>query len=302
RADAVRLDGYYAPRHLDDFAAWYEAHPDALILAGGTDVGLWVTKQLRELPPLLYIGEVAELQAITDSGDGLDIGAAVRLEDAFAALVQRYPQLDELMRRFASRPIRNSGTLCGNIANGSPIGDAMPALIALGARVSLRRGADRRSLALEDLYLGYQKKALAAGEFVASVWVPAPQPDTLYAAYKISKRYDQDISALCAGLAVCVRDGQVAAARLAFGGMAATPSRAAHAERALIGQAWSRASVDAAAAALAEDFQPITDLRASAAYRAVVAGNLLRRFWLEWEAAAATRVENVTPISLEASP
>ncbi len=190
REAALSLPGFHAPRTADAFAAAYQEQPESLILAGGTDIGLWTTKQLRELPPLLYLGEIAEFHELKRADGCLRIGAAVTLERALGALVAEYPALRELHERFASRPVRNSGTLCGNVANGSPIGDAMPALIALGATVSLRQGADRRTLALEDFYLGYQQKDLRRGEFVEAVSVPLPQPGRMFALYKVSKRFD----------------------------------------------------------------------------------------------------------------
>ena len=274
-------NGFDAPLNLDDLARLCVEHPDALLLAGATDIGLWVTKQLRTLPRLIYLGQVSALAQVHRTRDRLHVGAAVSLSDGLKAVVQEYPMLAELAERFASPPIRNAGTLVGNIANGSPIGDSMPVLIALGATVTLRQGGARRELPLEDLYLGYQKKALGPGEFVASVNVPLAQAERRVASYKVAKRRDQDISAVCAGIAVDVRDGVITAARIAFGGMAATPRRAAAAEAALAGQPFSAASFDAAAAALASDYQPLTDMRASADYRLLVAGNLLRRFFLE---------------------
>jgi xanthine dehydrogenase small subunit len=282
RAAALALPGFRAPRSLDELAALREADPDALLLAGGTDIGLWVTKHLRELPRILYLGEVRELQTIQTQGDGaLRIGAAVPLIDAWQAIVARVPALAELAQRFASPPVRNSGTLVGNIANGSPIGDAMPALIALGATVELRRGAATRMLPLEALYLDYMKKDLARGEFVVAVNVPLPNAATRVASYKLSKRIDQDISAVCAAFAIEVVDERIAAARIAYGGMAAIPKRAKHAEIALAGMPFIEASFVAAAAVLADDFKPLTDMRASAAYRLQGAQNLLRRFYLE---------------------
>lgn len=281
RQEGLALPGFKAPRSLTEFAAEYESHPESLILAGGTDVGLWVTKQLRKLPPMLYIGDVAELRTIKRTESGLEIGAAVRLEDAFAELVKSYPALAELSLRFASRPIRNSGTLCGNVANGSPIGDSMPALIALGTTVRLRKGQAVREIPLEALYLDYQKKDLVPGEFVEAVVVPPLAADTRLALYKVSKRSDQDISAVCAGIAITVCGGIVTQARLAYGGMAATPKRAVRAEQALSGKPWDAAAVDAAIEALDLDFAPLSDMRASAGYRRLVAGNLLRRFLLE---------------------
>jgi xanthine dehydrogenase small subunit len=281
REHALALPGFVAPRTLDELAAALEAQPDALVLAGGTDIGLWLTKQLRELPPLVYLGEVRELRRLHSDASGIVIGAAVPLTDAWEALVGAYPQLTELAQRFGSPPVRNSGTLCGNLANGSPIGDSMPVLIALGAEVVLRRGSATRRLALEQFYLGYQHTDLRPGEFLVSVTVPAAVPGQWVESYKVSKRFDQDISALCAAFCVRVEDGHVVAARIAFGGMAAVPARASATERALLGARWEPAAIEAAAAALAQDFQPLTDLRATSGYRTQVAGNLLRRFYLQ---------------------
>jgi xanthine dehydrogenase small subunit len=296
-ADSVSLPGFRAPRTLDELAAAYAAAPDSLILAGGTDVGLWVTKQLRDLPPILYIGDVAELSRIESRDGFLEIGAAVALTDAFAAIVGRHPALAEVANRFGSPPVRNAGTLCGNVANGSPIGDSMPALIALGAEVVLRHGARSRTVALEELYAGYRKTTLARGEFVTAVRVPPPREGSRVACYKVSKRFDQDISAVCAGIAVTLRGDVVAEARIAFGGMAAIPRRASRAEAALQGRALSPATVRAAVDALKDDFAPIDDMRASAAYRLRAAGALLERFADEHGPAGArgeTRAKDFT--------
>jgi xanthine dehydrogenase small subunit len=278
---ALRFPGFYAPLTLDELAAALEAAPGSLLLAGGTDIGLWATKHLRDLPPIIYIGAVAELQEIRSTNAGLRIGAGVSLSAAWSALVAQHPALSEQAGRFASPPVCNSGTLCGNIANGSPIGDSMPALIALGAELELRQGPRHRRIPLERLYLGYQKKNLRAGEFVVSVVVPPPKSGRWFASYKLAKRIDQDISAVCAAFAVEVSGGRVVDARLAYGGMAAIPSRAANAEKALVGQPWSEAAVDSAVAALRADFTPLTDSRASQAYRLKAAGNLLRRFYMQ---------------------
>lgn len=274
---------FFAPRTLADFAALLSAHPQATVLAGGTDVGLWITKQFRKLPEILYLGRVRELAEITTEDGWLRIGAAVKLEEAFAALLQHYPEMRELHRRFASLPIRNAGTLCGNIANGSPIGDAMPALIALGAELVLRAGTNTRSLPLDAFYLDYQKKDLAAGEFVEAVRVPL-RPAAAgfhFRAWKVSKRHDQDISAVFAGFAIEFDQGVIRRVRLAYGGMAATPKRAAAAEAALLGCPFDASALSAARAALAQDFAPLSDMRASAAYRMRVAQNLLTRLQLE---------------------
>ncbi|MDP8985476.1 MAG: xanthine dehydrogenase small subunit [Pseudomonadota bacterium] len=285
-AASLRYPDYHAPRTLTELSDALEARPDALVLAGGTDVGLWVTKQLRDLPPLIYVGDVAELARIErrDVAHGrreLWIGAAVTLTDAWPALLREFPELDEQAARFASPPIRNSATLCGNVANGSPIGDSIPALLALDAHVELRCGARLRRLPLDEFYLGYQKKALAAGEFVAAVAIPLPANRRLLASYKVSKRIDQDISAVCATFCVELDGRRVTHARLAYGGLAATARRARHAELALLETGWTPEGIESASAALATDFQPLSDLRASSTYRLRAAGNLLQRFYLQ---------------------
>ena len=281
RDSALKLPGFQAPRALAEFAAAYQAAPASLILAGGTDIGLWVTKHLRELPPILYVGEVAELRRLAVSDDGIEIGAAVSLTDAWAAIVEQIPQLAELARRFASPPVRNSGTLCGNLANGSPIGDAMPALIVLRADIELRRGDAIRRLPLERFYLGYQKKDLQPGEFLSSVRIPKPAPGLVFESYKLSKRIDQDISAVCAAFAIILDGETISDARIAFGGMAATPARAPATEAALIGRPFTAATIAAAAEKLADDYTPLSDMRASSGYRLQTAKNLLLRFQLQ---------------------
>lgn len=275
------FEGFRAPRDVDELAQALRAAPNSLLLAGGTDIGLWVTKQLRELPAIIYLGSVAELRCVHDRDEGLQIGAAVPLTDAWEAILALYPRLEELVRRFASPPVCNSGTLCGNIANGSPVGDSMPLLIALGAQLQLRRGTVTRCLALEDFYLGYQRKDLQPGEFITSVTVPRPRERQRVASYKLSKRFDQDIAAVCAAFVIELEADRVVAARIAFGGMAAIPARAHAAEAALMGKQWNVQTVEAAGAALAVDFQPLTDLRASSAYRLQSAASLLKRFYLE---------------------
>ena len=286
----------FAPRSIDEFAALREAMPQARLVAGATDVGLWVNKQQRELGDLILTGGVDEMRRIdsvtAQDGTTLRIGASVTLEDAWSALTARVPALRELWLRFASPPVRHAGTLGGNIANGSPIGDGAPALIALGARIVLRRGASQRKLPLEAFYLDYMKNALEPGEFVKALEVPAPPPGTRLRGYKLAKRYDSDISAVCAVLSLRLEDGVVRDARFAFGGMAAIVKRAAKAEAAVTGRAWDEAASIDAAAALREDFKPMTDLRASASYRERTAANLLRRFWLETRANAPVAAES----------
>ena len=282
---------FYAPRTLDELVSLRAAHPDALLLAGSTDVGLWVTKQMRELNEIIYLGHVDALKTVTQGEGMLEIGAGVTLEDAYRAICRHYPsELGELWQRFASLPIRNAGTLGGNVANGSPIGDSMPWLIALGAQVVLRGADGERVLALEDFYLGYQHKDMRAGEFVQALRVPLPRQEVRFRTYKLAKRFDQDISAVCAAFAIELDGDVVASARIAYGGMAATPKRAAAAEAELAGRRWDEDTLSAALAALGRDYAPLSDMRASSGYRMQAAQNLLRRFWLE------TRIDDPLPV------
>lgn len=272
---------FCAPRSLAAFARARAQWPAARVLAGSTDIGLWVNKQFRILDHLLYVGRVPELNEISDDGKALTLGAAVTLTDAWDALGQRVPSVREIGLRFASVPVRNAGTLGGNVANGSPIGDGAPVLMSLGASLRLRCHDTLRVLPLDAFYLDYMRNALQPGEFIEAIEVPLPEPATQVRAYKISKRADCDISAVCAGLSVTLNNDIVEEVRFAFGGMAAIVKRAVAAEHAVRGRAWSQASVEAAMAALEHDFSPLTDLRASASFRMRVARNLLQRFWLE---------------------
>jgi xanthine dehydrogenase small subunit len=276
---------FHAPRTLAGFAALRAAKPQARVLAGSTDIGLWLNKQFRDLGELIYIGNVAELQTVVVDASTLHIGAAATLEVAWAALATEWSSLREVGLRFASLPVRSVGTMGGNVANGSPIGDAAPVLIALGARVVLRQGDATRSLPLEDFYLAYMRNALQPGEFVLALDVPRRnQRAQQVRGYKISKRFDSDISAVCMGLSLELQGEQIAAVRIACGGMAGTVQRARQTELALLGQPWNESTLQAAQAALARDFTPLSDMRASAAYRLQVAQNLLRRAWLETRA------------------
>ncbi len=284
-AGELVLDGpggkWFSPHTEAGLARCLAAHSDARIVAGLTDVGLWATKQLRSFAKLVYIGNVRSLRQVGSAGRTLEIGAGVTWTDAMPALVRHWPHLRELLTRFASPPVRNTATVGGNLANGSPIGDSMPAFIALDAAIVLRSVAGERVLPLDEFYLAYQKTALRAGEYVAALRIPLPARGQAFRAYKLSKRIDQDISAVCAGIALDIERGRVRQARIAFGGMAATPKRARAAERALIGRPLDEVALEAAQAALQSDFAPISDMRASAGYRKLAAGNLLRRFFLE---------------------
>ena len=282
-APARQGKGWFTPRSSDELAALLAEHSDARIVAGATDVGLWVTKNLRDLGTIVFIGDVADLKRIEERGDELIIGAGVRYSEAKEALARLHPDLGELVRRIGGLQVRNAGTIGGNIANGSPIGDMPPALIALGADLTLRRGDSRRTIPLERFFLSYGKQNRQPGEFVESVRVPRPAPGTRVRIHKISKRFDSDISGLCGAFAVRIEGGTVREARIAFGGMAAIPARAPECEAALVGRPWNEATAETAAEALGRDYTPLDDLRGSADYRRKSAANLLRRLWLEPE-------------------
>ena len=250
-------DTFHAPTTLAELAALREAMPKAQLLAGSTDVGLWVNKQFRPLGDIIFVGEVDEMKRVAEENGELYIGAGASLETAWAALAMRFPALTDVWLRFASPPIRNAGTMGGNVANGSPIGDSPPVLMALDAQIELRKGARVRRLPLEAFYLDYMKNRQEPGEFVQGLAVPLAVTSRQVRAYKISKRFDCDISALCAGFSIELDGGVVKTVRLAYGGMAATVKRGASAEAAVVGQPWTQATVDAAKAALAQDFEPL---------------------------------------------
>jgi len=272
---------FCAPRTVDELAAKFEERPDAILLAGGTDIGLWVTKQHRDLPSVIYTGRVAGLSDVAVVDDSIEIGAAVTLTDCMPILTEYFPDLRDLLVRFASPPIRNAGTLGGNVANGSPIGDSMPALLALGAELVLRKGSRNRVLPLNEFYIGYQENALESSEFIERIRIPKARDDARIRSYKVSKRFDQDISAVCGAYCLHLDGTTVSSIKIAYGGLAAIPKRAPAAEHALIGQEWSEEAVNAAIDLLGEDFQPISDMRATSGYRLEVCRNLLYRFWLE---------------------
>jgi len=284
----------YRPQDLDQFAAWYADNPDATLIAGATDVGLWVTKRLLDLPRVCFLGGIKELQQVEERDDHLWIGAGVNLNDLRDFIAPYHGDFAELIRRYGSMQVRNAATIGGNIANGSPIGDGPPALIALGARLHLRRGRKRRVIPLEEFFVAYGRQDRQAGEFVEGVSIPR-QLDHLKC-YKISKRFDQDISALCGCFNINVEQGRVTSARIAFGGMAATPKRALAVEAALVGKAWNEATIRAALPAFADDYAPISDMRASAEYRLTTAQNLLLRAYHESQPDhGPTRVLEVQP-------
>ncbi|MEL7041603.1 MAG: xanthine dehydrogenase small subunit [Pseudomonadota bacterium] len=281
---------YFAPQTEPELIDLLQQYPDATLVAGATDVGLWVTKQHRFLEMVISLNSIAALQTLSDDETGLRIGAMVRYSDAWARLAKLHPDFGELIRRIGSVQVRNSGTIGGNIANGSPIGDTPPPLIALGAALEIAGPKGTRTLPLEDFFLDYGRQDLAAGEYVRSIWVPPLSEATLFRTFKISKRFNQDISALCGAFAITLQQDVVTAARIAYGGMAGTPKRAHACETALLGAPWTADTIERAAHALEADYTPLTDMRASRHYRMKTAQNLLRKVFLESQAKTRTRI------------
>ncbi|WP_369790789.1 xanthine dehydrogenase small subunit [Rouxiella sp. WC2420] len=271
------------PSSIDELAAAYLANPQARLVAGGTDLALEVTQRHQRLTQLIALSHIPELQAISVTPDSLLIGAAATLSSCLPLLEHEFPDFGALLERFASQQIRNQGTFGGNIANASPIGDGGPVLLALGASLVLRRGKEQRTLPLEQFYLGYKQTALQAGEFIEQIIIPRVAADSsrTLKVYKVSKRLDDDISAVCGAFHIEVREGIVIHASIAYGGMAAIAKRASHCEQQLVGQVWQSTTVERACQALAVDYQPISDFRASQEYRMQVAKNLLRRCLIE---------------------
>jgi xanthine dehydrogenase small subunit len=283
---------FLAPRTLPELCGLLREHPHSTLVAGATDVGLWVTKQGRRPDMVIYLGEVAELCRVEDDEKQLRIGAAVSYTDATAAVTARYPGFLPLIERIGAVQVRNAGTIGGNIANGSPIGDMPPGLIAAGARLALTSAQGRRVIDLEKFFISYGKQDLKAGECVEQILLPVPPADQLFATYKVSKRPEQDISAVCGAFCLQLENNVIKNARICYGGMAETPKRATACENTLNDKTWSQETIDQAMLALLEDFEPISDVRASAQYRMRVAQNLLQRFFLEHgESAFPVRID-----------
>ncbi len=280
-----------APRSVTELADALNRHPDAVIVAGGTDVGLWVTKQHRRLETTVSLDSVAGLADVTETADTIRIGAAATYTDALPVLEKHFPDFGALIRRIGSRQIRNRGTFGGNIANASPIGDTPPALLALDASLVLRKGDSQRTVKLDDFFTGYRRTVLAQSEFIERIDIPLPAAGEAFRCYKVSKRFDQDISAVCAAFRLRLDAGVVRDIRAGFGGMAATPVRARAVEDALIGRPWTQAAIRGAQAALDDALAPLSDMRATATYRRLVARNLLMKLFLETsQEAALTRL------------
>lgn len=273
---------FIVPASLSDFADALATEPNATIVAGSTDTGLWVTKLMRDISPVIFIGHLDSLQSIEETPDAITLGAGVTYSQALPVLQKHFPKLAKLIYRIGGQQVRNMGTIGGNIANGSPIGDTPPPLIALGATVKLRSSTGTRDIPLEAFFIEYGKQDRQPGEFVESLTIPVLPESDCFAVYKISKRRDEDISALCGAFRIALdADNVVTDARIAFGGMAGTPMRATDVENFLKGKPWNQETAEAAQGLLKSAYKPLSDWRATAEYRSMTAGNLMLRFYAE---------------------
>ena len=280
RSVRIRVDEklYLAPTNIAELSQMLDEYPQSSIVAGATDVGLWVTKQGRDLGSVVYIGGVAELKQISVSKNTLSIGAGVTVTRAMQVLSRYYPSMTELFQRYGSVQIRNLATLGGNVANGSPIGDSLPALVALQAQFVVTSKKAERVIQAEDFFIDYGVQDLRPGEFLKQIIIPLPEAGQQFRIYKLSKRFHQDISAVCGAFSLTLKNKtQVISARVCFGGMAPVPQRAKNCEEALVEHGLNARGIDAAGQALERDYDPITDFRGSRAYRSVSAANLVER-------------------------
>lgn len=273
---------YYNPTTTQELSRILADKPHARLVCGGTDLSLEVTKKHVAHPCLVSTEGVRELHVLEKTATGIRLGGAATLSDVEAFTRDTCPPLHRMLRYFASRQIKNRATLGGNVCNASPIGDTPPVLLALNAVVTLQGAAGTREVPITEFFQSYRKTALQPGEFLAWVDIPALPEGARAAAYKVSKRRELDISAVAAAF-VLVTDAndRVTHAALAYGGMAATPARARHTEKTLVGQAWNRSVLEAVLPQLQKDFTPLSDHRGSAWYRATVCQNLLRGFFEE---------------------
>ena len=269
---------FWIPRTFEELFEIRAEHPQARLVVGATDLGLDVTKHGERFEAMISLQGIESLRTLEHEAGQWRIGATVRLADLEDATDHALPPIARILRFFGSRQIKNNATVGGNLCNASPIGDLAPVLLSLDATMVVRGPAGQRRVSIDDFFVGYRKTVLQPSELLVGVELADPPAEAMIGAYKVSKRREMDISAVAAGLRVDVVDGVVKAARFGFGGMAATPARASHAEAAVVGQPWSQATCEAAAVALAKDFNPLSDHRGSAWYRATVAANLLRGF------------------------
>jgi len=272
---------YFAPKNITELFEKLLAKPASILVAGGTDLALSVTQNLASIEQLVYLGDVAELNQINENKSEIIIGSAVPYSSFTPLLEKAYPELAEMIERIGSKQIRNTGTLGGNIGNASPIGDMPPALIALGAELTLQRGDQQRKILVEDYFVGYKKTVLIESEFIREIFIPKAKNNQLLKVYKISKRFDDDISAVLAAFWIELEDDKVKSIRIAFGGMAEIPKRAKNCEDALLSQTLNQENIRLAQQALTKDFTPMSDVRASSDYRMKVAQNLIQKCYLE---------------------
>lgn len=276
---------FFSPTDVDELADLYSQYPHAHLFVGGTDLALEITQELKILDPIIYLGNIEALKKVDEDDRQINIGSAAPLADCMPILSKYFPDFSEVLRRFGSVQIRNAATMGGNLANASPIGDSLPGLLALDAKISLRKGEHQRTVNATEFFIDYRHTILGESEFIENISFAKLLPQQVFKMYKVSKRIEEDISAVVGAFCIGIKNSTVVHVRLAFGGMAEIPKRALLSEQALLQKPWNIETIDTACSALLNDFEPISDVRASARYRLLVAQNLLKKYFFESQSA-----------------
>ena len=271
---------YFAPRYVQELKKILKKNIDANFLSGGTDLSLSVTKERKDISSIIYMNSIRELNYIKNNNKYIEIGASTPLIELESYIKKYYPDFTKILKRYGSPQIRNVATVAGNIATASPIGDCLPLLLSLNAQIVLQDLKKTKILFLDNFYVSYRKTNLKKGQFISSIRIPLFKGN-IFKSYKVSKRFDDDISSVCAAFNLEIVKNKVQRARIAYGGMAVIPKRAIYCEKILSNSLVTDEIIDKAKRALEKDFKPISDMRASRLYRMEVAKNLLEKCFAE---------------------
>ena len=271
---------YFAPRYIQELKKILKKNSNVNFLSGGTDLSLNITKERKEISSIIYLNSIKELNYIKNNNKYIDIGASTPLIDFEFYIKKYYPDFEKILKRYGSPQIRNVGTIAGNIATASPIGDCLPLLLSLNSQIVLQDFKKIKILFINDFFINYRKTKLKEGQFIHSIRIPLFEKNT-FKAYKVSKRFDDDISSVCAAFNLQIFKNKIENVRIAYGGMAVIPKRANNCEKILLNSLITEETIIKAKEALEIDFKPISDVRASGAYRIEVAKNLLEKCFAE---------------------
>ena len=271
---------YFAPRYISEFKKILKKNTNSYLLSGGTDLSLLVTKDRKDINSIIYMNSIKELNYIKNNKEFIEVGATTPLIEFEIYIKKYYPDFNKILRRYGSTQIRNVATIAGNIATASPIGDNLPLLLALDSKVVLQGIKKNKILPINDFFISYRKTKLKPGQFIHSIRIPIFD-NNIFKAYKISKRFDDDISSVCAAFNITIKKKKIKNIKIAYGGMSAIPKRAIYCEKILLNSSITKETIEKAKSALEKDFIPIGDMRASRNYRNVVAKNLLEKCFLE---------------------